>query len=104
MAKQKPSKVKTYTSELAQSEDGKKIRVLIEIPERWYDLDESPIGWLSTSLRDEVRSILKQAIVQEYLDNFELPDIDIDRKELRQAITAQLANRLIEDKLGGENQ
>ena len=74
----------------------KKIRILFEIPEKWVDL-ESPLGLLSPILYRTVQQKLKEALVEEYVNKVEMPEIKIDPEELKKEVLSKMADKAIKE-------
>lgn len=75
----------------------KTIRVLIEIPENWFDID-SPALYISRKIKDEARDLIKEAIVEQYLSKVEMPDIKVSEKELKLTILNRMADTVFKKK------
>ena len=74
----------------------KKIRILIEIPEKWVDY-EDPVFGLGSFVSDRFEVLLKDAIVQQALKKIQLPTIKIASKEVKDKILTILAERVLEE-------
>ena len=75
----------------------KTIKVLIEIPEKWIDLDNSPLGWVSTTVRDMVKQQLKEQIIEYYISRMDTPEIKVSKEEVKMRIIDKLAERALEN-------
>ena len=75
----------------------KTFKVLIEIPEDWFDID-SPILYASAKIRDEARQAVKDAIIEQYLSKIVLPDIQISRDELKEVLLNRMADSIFRKK------
>lgn len=76
----------------------KKIRVLIEIPEKWFDAD-SPLGFASYSMKQMVENQLKEALTEEYIKKVTLPKIKFSKEEIKDRILTLLAERAMQSNL-----
>lgn len=73
---------------------------MVEIPEKWIDLENSPMGWASQKVRDIIESRIQTALVQQYLSKAKLPEIKIPEKELREAVKRAIVDRLTDKAMG----
>lgn len=75
--------------------ENKKYKVLIEVPEGWFDI-ESPIGWGSVKIRDEVTRQIKEAVIEQFISKVKLPKIKpIDTKEIRDLIKERMVDKIL---------
>lgn len=72
-----------------------KFKIYIEVPEGWFDT-ESPTGWASKTIRDEAVKAIKEAVIEQFISQVELPDIFIPPAELREAVKNRMADEIIE--------
>lgn len=79
----------------------KKIKVLIEIPSKWVDLESNEVGLLM-NLHPKIESMVRDAVVEKVLQQMEVPKIEISKEELKEILLDKLAERVIYDYgLGG---
>lgn len=74
----------------------KKVRILIEMPEKWVDL-ESPWGIVSNSVRQMVERNVIDVLVTEYVARQKLPKIKITVKEIKEKMLELMAKKALED-------
>lgn len=74
----------------------KEIKIQFIIPEGYIDLEESPIGWLDTTIRDEVRRSLKDTLVEQYLPQIKISKIEITKEEIKEKMLEILAERALD--------
>lgn len=75
----------------------KTIRVLLEVPEDWFDLD-SPILYASRKIQEDARHAIKEAIIEQYVAKVEMPDIQISKEELKAVILERMADSVFKKK------
>ena len=73
----------------------KKIKIYLEVPEKWFDLD-SPIPLRLETIRDAVGRELIDKAVEEILGKTELPIITISEAEIKNRMLDILAKRALE--------
>jgi hypothetical protein len=81
----------------------KTIRVLIEIPEKWVDF-ESPLGFITGSIRQMVERQVKDAIVEQYIAQMEIPEITVTAEEVKDRMLTILAERALDEYGGKESE
>lgn len=72
----------------------KTFKVMVEIPERWIDLENSPIGWASVKVKEIVETKIQTAIIKQYLEKAKMPDIKIPEAEIREGVKRAIIDRL----------
>lgn len=72
----------------------KLVRVLIEIQENWVDF-ESPLGFASSLIKDEVERKIHTVLVEQYVKKIKLPDLKITKKELKKAVINKMAEEAL---------
>jgi hypothetical protein len=81
----------------------KTIRVLIEIPEKWVDF-ESPLGFITGSIRQMVERQVKDAIIEQCLSQMEIPEITVTAAEVKDRMLTILAERALDEYGGKESE
>lgn len=72
------------------------MKVYIEIPDGWIDAD-SPMLWVSRSVKEEARKVIREEMVKQYLDKIELPELNITTEEIKQRVLDKLAEKAIRE-------
>jgi hypothetical protein len=73
----------------------KTIKILIEVPENWIDVD-SPTLWAGRAVYNMARDLVKDAIIEQYLNKITPPDFTFTDKELKDGIKDKITTILAE--------
>lgn len=77
------------------STNDKTIRIFIDIPEGYIDVD-SPTLWAAQSLRQDIHRSLRDALAEQYLGKIELPEITVTPEEVKDRVLTILAQQAVE--------
>lgn len=75
----------------------KKIKVMMEIPENWVDVDD-PLFGMASMLGDRFEKRLLDRAVEEAVKKLTLPVIEINPEEIKDRMLTIMAERALEDK------
>lgn len=78
----------------------KTIKVLIEVPENWIDID-SPTLWAGRTIYEMAKRKIEDAIIEQYMSKITLPEITWSKEEVKAKIIDKLAERALESTTGG---
>lgn len=75
------------------------MKIQFEFPENWLDdfqLDQ--FSFLSSTLKDNLRALLREAIVEKAMAQTEVPKIEVSAAEVKERMLLLLAERALEDR------
>lgn len=74
------------------------MKILIEIPDNWLDERKlNNLGFITRTCKEELQKILMDVAKEKLLSDLKIPEITIDREELKQAILNEMVERKLNE-------